>query len=1077
MKRLYIVGDPHFSETRLIDNRGLVNQTLEHLEKYKPDYVIILGDLLDTHRVMRLESYNLALFWLEELSKICKTIILKGNHEGGSPQDLPGIDDHTLRAFKHIPNVKIVDEPFRMDIGGYDCVFMPYVPPGYFKKYLKKYFGDEALTGQIYFGHQGFRGAKLDNMQEDTTGDKWGENLPLMITGHYHKRQRVNENLYYPGSAGQISFGEEGEEKSVLLLDLDEKMTMKEIPLTFFEPFETLTIDVKEEFDLEKNPKKRYVLVNGSAGELSTFFLKHKNVLGTKVEFRPTGTKEIIAQELIDPFVDLREQLTPELLEFLESLLSQEVELSKTKIKLPTPKRNMILKIDSYLYLKDLEITLSKNITALRGKNGAGKSSVLNAVEYLFYGGQSPLDKSKISLSCKKWAIERTSSPRKITVQIGEDVYTNESAQAIIEATFGTHDLWKISSFLGQKQHNHFFSLTDREKKEFLATLFSSVDYQRLGVKINELETTTKKNYEIAKRDLDNFLSTIEGLNLEATHAPTFDDLIELPKPEVLTVERTEPTKPTLLDYPKDEELELLEVPTYDKTVIEKKKKELEGYRKNQKEAYQIGEKIKLDLRRKELKEQIIELKSQLLDEDEIKKLISYRKTEKEYQSLDVEPDPVLDFDEVEEQTEKYRLVEKHQKKFKVLPTFERKKELEHILETKDGKPTHCPECSAELLAFVKKDSVELQKRKGKYVPIDQKLIEEYDSLKNMIIVEKPRESLEILRQQRRKFELGKIPKRDLSPLENQKKIETKIEILVEELAEIPNIKLTENLLPPEEYSPLIENLIREIENLSNIEKQVNEIIKINQQRKTDHQNVQKQKRKMIDEQNEQLEKKYHDQLTEYQAEVSRKEKENANRLLTWKKENQRRIDERKRREVEYQTQIERLSKIKTKKENDEKKIAEIEKNLTMLKDLFLIFKKVESATYQRQLLMWNELYDSVVSRFFEGGSGKISAYKETKSSLADRITVETEIDGKKKIDLRASGGEKDLISLALMLSVSALTSSTFRIILLDEILGDIAVDKATNLIIPALTELLAGSYVLFCSHDEYQAESETIEL
>src|SRR5581483_3399551 len=39
-------------------------------------------------------------------------------------------------------------------------------------------------------------------------GDKWGESLPPLISGHIHDYQRLQENIWYTGTPRQIGFGD-----------------------------------------------------------------------------------------------------------------------------------------------------------------------------------------------------------------------------------------------------------------------------------------------------------------------------------------------------------------------------------------------------------------------------------------------------------------------------------------------------------------------------------------------------------------------------------------------------------------------------------------------------------------------------------------------------------------------------------------------------------------------------------------------------------------------------------------------------------------------------------------------------
>jgi chromosome segregation ATPase len=385
----------------------------------------------------------------------------------------------------------------------------------------------------------------------------------------------------------------------------------------------------------------------------------------------------------------------------------------------------------------------------------------------------------------------------------------------------------------------------------------------------------------------------------------------------------------------------------------------------------------------------------------------------------------------------------------------------------------------------VRKDEIQLQKKSKnwKQIPIDPKMQEELDSLKTFTfpLIQKPEITLDEAKKEVEKSKLGKklktYGKISTDVLDTHKKLESKIELMEEQIVEV---KLLTNLLLPEEYSPIIEKLIQEIQSLETLEAQIQEIEKMNEQKKKDHQKFVTNSKKIIEDANRELQNAYDLNLAEYQQEVERKKKENTERRQNWLKEKTRRQYERVRRETEFKTQLERLEKIKIKKENEEEKINDLEIGLGNLKDLLRIFKKIEASVFEKQLSLWNSIFDTILKRFFPGSliTGKISPYREGKVSISEKITIEIELNGEKHSGLQTlSWGQKDLVSLAFVLSVNSLIATPFKIMIFDEIFAHFAVQIVNDEIIPTLMEILSSHYVLFSTHDEMGFGAESIDL
>ena len=76
--RIAHISDIHFSHEYKIKRLKMIKQKIQ---KMKPDYICITGDLVDIYDVIYDTNFNEFTTWLKEISEIAKTIISIGNHE------------------------------------------------------------------------------------------------------------------------------------------------------------------------------------------------------------------------------------------------------------------------------------------------------------------------------------------------------------------------------------------------------------------------------------------------------------------------------------------------------------------------------------------------------------------------------------------------------------------------------------------------------------------------------------------------------------------------------------------------------------------------------------------------------------------------------------------------------------------------------------------------------------------------------------------------------------------------------------------------------------------------------------
>lgn len=258
-----VVGDPHFKTSNGRETDLLSEAVAKLVAERRPDFVVVLGDILDRFDVVHVVPLRRAVRFLRRLARLAPLFVLIGNHDRQNASEfltpyhsLAGLDedgdnlsdddagevgeaddsggagevgeeetveagdkltsggtggtcgaDEAIRLARPIVAAKVISA----DIGGRLFVFAPYVPEGRFREALDTLPGWEAATA--IFAHQEFRGAKMGAIVSEK-GDPWDSDLPLVISGHVHDYQEISSNLLYTGAPMQHGFGDH-EDKTV----------------------------------------------------------------------------------------------------------------------------------------------------------------------------------------------------------------------------------------------------------------------------------------------------------------------------------------------------------------------------------------------------------------------------------------------------------------------------------------------------------------------------------------------------------------------------------------------------------------------------------------------------------------------------------------------------------------------------------------------------------------------------------------------------------------------------------------------------------------------------------------------
>lgn len=224
--KVLCIGDNHFRTDNIQTVDIYINLIVEHVRNIKPDLVVFLGDLLDTHEKIHITPFNRACEMIKKISQLCQIYVIVGNHDMASNQEFLS-KNHWMNPLKHWPNVVIVDKVIELLTPEKEqMVFVPYVFPGRFKEALCS-LNKDWKNAKVIFCHQEFYGAKMGAFNS-IDGDIWNIEDPFIISGHIHYNQRVGDNIYYPGSSLQVSY-DEYSKKLISLINISEENPIPEI--------------------------------------------------------------------------------------------------------------------------------------------------------------------------------------------------------------------------------------------------------------------------------------------------------------------------------------------------------------------------------------------------------------------------------------------------------------------------------------------------------------------------------------------------------------------------------------------------------------------------------------------------------------------------------------------------------------------------------------------------------------------------------------------------------------------------------------------------------------------------------
>lgn len=228
MNKIAIITDLHFGVKK--NNQDFLTSQLDffnkrffpYLEKNNIDTIMILGDVFDNRQYLNINVLNkIDELMIEQFNKY-NTYILIGNHDITYKTT---IDVHSLKTFRHLSNIHIVEDIEKIKINNRDILLVPWQVDN--NEFVKKVSNKNLNKLDICFGHFEINGFFLNNTKVCDFGldsKLFFNNYTLTFSGHFHKRKLLeqgNNKIQYVGSPYELTRTDRDTEKGFCVLDTD----------------------------------------------------------------------------------------------------------------------------------------------------------------------------------------------------------------------------------------------------------------------------------------------------------------------------------------------------------------------------------------------------------------------------------------------------------------------------------------------------------------------------------------------------------------------------------------------------------------------------------------------------------------------------------------------------------------------------------------------------------------------------------------------------------------------------------------------------------------------------------------
>lgn len=191
---------------------------IDECKQRNVDLIVHAGDLFHAKEIVTTEGLLRTNAIISELSKICEVIIIPGNHDIVSKDN---VEINLASNYIHFDNVYVLNEPSYITL--FDKTKMYFMP--FYRNIAEKIVEQTFDKDSFFVGHFGVKTFKVNENSGDYANDIAGDITAELLKdfkhcflGHYHGYQS-HDNISYISSPFQASFGDECSKHGFLFCD------------------------------------------------------------------------------------------------------------------------------------------------------------------------------------------------------------------------------------------------------------------------------------------------------------------------------------------------------------------------------------------------------------------------------------------------------------------------------------------------------------------------------------------------------------------------------------------------------------------------------------------------------------------------------------------------------------------------------------------------------------------------------------------------------------------------------------------------------------------------------------------
>lgn len=564
--KIFHIADIHIpNETNRHEEFRLVFSNLYQIIKSKKtqdSLIVICGDIINKSNKISPECINLVKNFFYQLSNICYTIIISGNHDDNIRGNDLKIDSITsIINDLNYPNLFYFRDTGVYNVGDNITFALTSV----FDETLIK--SNDYQTDRLKIAlYHGMVEAIDDNKNHLAKGDyqfttKDFNGYDFVLLGDIHNFNYLNKNktIAYPGSLIQLSHGEDINTHGGLLewnltngssnfinipnnygyITIEYKDGLFKIP-DYYPQNPRIRIKYYDEYkpisEIEKSLKNQLTC---NIEELKVQYINQnqntniENHINNQNDFLDYLTNDLRLDSIVkDNIYNIHKKEIKN--------LNKDIELHKSLWKIKKLEFENILCFSKKQTLDFNTISIKDNLCGILGKNAQGKSSLVLVIIYSLFGSVPGLNsddlknkhnsnkhlKTKISFSLinHNYLIERTFKTVKLykdSINISES--SKRETESIITNLIGDLNVIKNTNVSLQEQHNNLINSNNSDKFKIVKKILGIDIYDEINNNIklkikdieeeyNDLKKETGKK-ELLKNTKPNLLQELESLN------------------------------------------------------------------------------------------------------------------------------------------------------------------------------------------------------------------------------------------------------------------------------------------------------------------------------------------------------------------------------------------------------------------------------------------------------------------------------------------------------------------------------------------------------------------------------------